>query len=29
MGLIVLKMNKIEDRVKFYDANKKVLIKKA
>ncbi|CDW89694.1 cysteine protease family c02 [Stylonychia lemnae] len=28
IGLIVLKMNKIEDRVKFYDTNKKVLIKK-
>ena len=28
MGLIVLKMSKIEDSVKFYEANKKVYIKK-
>ncbi len=29
IGLIVLKMGKIEDKVKYYEANKKVLIKKA
>ena len=28
IGLIVLRMNKIEDKVKFYDATKKVLIRK-
>ncbi len=29
MGLIVLKMGKIEDKVKYYDVSKKVVIKKA
>lgn len=29
IGLIVLRMGKIEDRVKYYDVTKKVLIKKA
>lgn len=29
IGFIVLKMTKIEDKVKYYDASKKVFIKKA
>ncbi len=29
IGFIVLKMTKIEDKVKYYDASKKVYIKKA
>ena len=28
MGFIVLRMTKIEDKVKYYDASKKILVKK-